>query len=99
MRREPVQVPCGAERLHISVDLPEEFRYMSFIIAEDPDGEIRLQKQLAFGDQELGIGSCAGDTSTGGVPGVIQPGTWQIGLGIFTEYLDQRLGDSRAGSV
>lgn len=95
MCREPVQVPCGAERLHISVDLPEEFRYMSFIIAEDPDGEIRLQKQLAFGDQELGIGSCAKDTSTGGVPGVIQPGIWQIGLGIFTEYLDQRLGDGQ----
>ena len=38
------------------------------------------------------------DTTIGGVPGRIQTGTWQVGLGIFTEYLNQRLGE-REGRI
>ncbi|HJA42331.1 MAG TPA: hypothetical protein H9957_00415, partial [Candidatus Dorea stercoravium] len=48
LHREPVVVPCGTERLFIQVVMPEAFRYMSFIILEDPEGHIRLQKQLAW---------------------------------------------------
>ena len=95
LHREPIEVPCDTERLYIKVELPDEFRYMSFIILEDPDGHIRLQKQLAWGDQDLCVGKGPKDTTIGGVPGRIQPGTWQVGLGIFTEYLHQRLGDQR----
>ena len=80
------------------MDLPDEFRYMSFIIVEDPDGRVRLQKQLAWGEQNLGIGAGPEDTTIGGVPGRIQAGTWQVGLGIFTEYLNQRLGE-REGQI
>src|SRR5699024_5972934 len=96
--REPLQVPCDTENLYIQVDLPDEFRYMSFIIVEDPDGRVRLQKQLAWGEQNLGIGAGPEDTTIGGVPGRIQTGTWQVGLGIFTEYLNQRLGE-REGRI
>ena len=95
LHREPLVVPCDTERLYIKVDLPEEFRYMSFLILEDPEGHIRLQKQLAWGDQGLCVGKGPKDTTIGGVPGRIQPGTWQVCLGIFTEYLHQRLGDKR----
>ena len=56
LHREPLVVPCDTERLYIKVDLPEEFRYMSFLILEDPEGHIRLQKQLAWGDQGLCVG-------------------------------------------
>ena len=98
LHREPVQVPCDTENLYIQVDLPDEFRYMSFIIVEDPDGRVRLQKQLAWGEQNLGIGAGPEDTTIGGVPGRIQTGTWQVGLGIFTEYLNQRLGE-REGQI
>lgn len=93
LHREPLEVPCGVKRIYIDADLPEEFRYMSFLILEDPAGKIRLQKQLAWGEQHLGIGGGVEDTSIGGVPGEIKAGTWKVGIGIFTEYLQQRLGE------
>lgn len=93
LHRELLEVPCNVEHLYIQVEMEEEFRYMSFIIVEDPDGNIRLQKQLAWGEQNLAIGDGPESTTIGGVPGKIQPGIWKISLGIFTEYLNQKLGD------
>ena len=77
------------------MDLPDEFRYMSFIILEDPEGTYPPAEAAGLGDQDLCVGKGPKDTTIGGVPGRIQPGTWQVCLGIFTEYLHQRLGDQR----
>ena len=66
---------------------------MGFILAEDPDKNIRLQKLLGYGEQRLGIGESVQDTTIGGVPGRIQAGSWRIGLGIFTEYVEHTLGE------
>lgn len=46
LHREPVQVPCDTENLYIQVDLPDEFRYMSFIIVEDPDAASGCRSSL-----------------------------------------------------
>lgn len=98
MHRESIEIPCGIQRLYLEVQIPDEFRYMGFILAEDPSGTIRLQKLLGHGEQNIGIGSGAEDTTIGGVPGVIQNGTWKIGLGIFTEYVEQKLGN-KSGKI
>ena len=69
LHREPIEVPCDTERLYIKVDLPDEFRYMKLYHPGGPEGHIRLQKQLAWGDQDLCVGKGPKDTTIGGVPG------------------------------
>ncbi len=93
LHMESLDIPCAATQLHIDVVLPGELRYMGFILAEDPDKNIRLQKLLGYGEQRLGIGESVQDTTIGGVPGRIQAGSWRIGLGIFTEYVEHTLGE------
>ena len=91
---ESIKIPSMTSGLLIQADMPEKCRCMAFILVKDPEGVIRLQKLLGHGEQKLGIGLTTKETSIGGVPGKIQSGTWQIGIGIFTEYVAQVLGEN-----
>ena len=82
---ESIEIPSMTSGLLIQADMPEICRCMAFILVKDPEGTIRLQKLLGHGEQKLGIGLTTKETSIGGVPGNIQAGAWQIGIGIFTE--------------
>ncbi|MFV0529655.1 MAG: CehA/McbA family metallohydrolase [Lachnospiraceae bacterium] len=85
------EVHAEAAAICMDVEVPELCRYMGFVILQDPRGEIRLQKLLGYAAQKLGVGHSGYETSVGGVPGSIWPGTWKLTLGIFTEYVQQKL--------
>lgn len=93
-----VEIPEGTEQIQMILEIPEEFQYITFLFLEDPKQKIRFQKLLGYGQQNPGIGKTSQDTTIGGVPGEIYPGIWKIGMGIFTEYVAQKLGD-RTGEI
>ena len=93
IQKKWIEIPEGTEHIQMMIEMPEEFRYMAFLFLEDPKKEIRFQKLLGYGQQNPGIGKSTKDTTIGGVPGEIYPGTWKIGIGIFTEYVAQKLGE------
>ena len=90
---ESFVIPHELETLYLDIRIPEECQYMGFVILRDAMGAIRLQKLLGYGEQKLAIGNDGMHTTIGGVPGRIAPGEWKLCLGIFTEYVEQRLGD------
>lgn len=92
-REESFVVPHELHTIYIKVEMPEECRYMSFLFLRGERGEIRLQKLLGFGEQNLAVGNDGEHTSIGGVAGSIRPGQWKLGIGIFMEYVCQRLGE------
>lgn len=94
-REESFVVPHELHTIYIGVKMPEECRYLSFLLVRDEKGEIRLQKLLGYGEQNLAIGNDGEHTSIGGVAGNIKPGQWKLGIGIF-EYVCQRLGEKEA---
>lgn len=96
LHEESFVVPHELETIYIDVEMPEECRYMSFIFLRDETGTIRLQKLLGYGEQKLAVGKDGEHTSIGGVAGSIHPGEWKLGIGIFTEYVCQRLGEKEA---
>lgn len=89
---EPFDVPTEMDVLRILVGVPEKCRCMGFVAVKDPLGQVRLQKFLGYGEQNLAVGTSSRSTSIGGVPGKLKPGEWQLGLGMFTEYVWQKLG-------
>lgn len=91
--KESFGVPYELETLYLEIKMPEECRYMGFVILWDETGAIRLQKLLGYGEQKLAIGIDGEHTTIGGVPGKVSKGEWKLGIGIFTEYVQQRLGD------
>ena len=93
-RRESIEIPCELSRLNIWVQFPEDCRYLTFLFVEDPDGSVRLQKQLAYGEQHLQIADTPERTSVGAVPGKIQKGKWTFQIYLFTEYVKHRKKDS-----
>lgn len=92
---ESFVVPHDLETLYVKVEVPEECRYMAFVILKDQAGQIRLQKLLGYGEQKLAVGADGMHTAIGGVPGAIHPGKWKLCLGIFTEYVKQRLKEEK----
>lgn len=92
---ESFEVPHKLKTLYLDISVPEECRYMGFVILRDENGVIRLQKLLGYGEQKLAVGVDGVHTAIGGVPGEILPGEWKLCIGIFTEYVKQRLGDRR----
>ena len=93
IREESFVVPHELETLYLDVHLPEECRCMGYVILWDEKKSLRLQKLLGYGEQKLAVGADGSHTTIGGIPGKICAGTWRLQLGIFTEYLAQRLGD------
>lgn len=94
LHREIFHLPCEANVLYISVPRVGECCCMGYIILKDPKGNIRLQKLLGHGEQNLAVGRDGGTTSIGGVPGNVGAGEWTLYLGIFTEYVKQLLGEA-----
>ncbi len=95
IQKKSIEIPSSYKQLHIVMEIPEICRYMAFLIVRDATGNIRFQKLLGYGEQKLCIGSGPSDTTIGGVPGEIMPGEWQIIVGVFTEYVAQKLGEKR----
>lgn len=84
---QDVRIETKDRHLYLQVNFPKEFTYGSYLVVMDARGHLRLQKLLGYGEQNLCIGNLPEITSVGGIVGDIPEGTWQIGLGIFTEYL------------
>ncbi|MGN0350870.1 MAG: CehA/McbA family metallohydrolase [Roseburia sp.] len=93
LHEESFAIPHELKTLYLDIKVPEVCRYMGFVILRDETGAIRLQKLLGYGAQELAVGIDGAHTTIGGVPGKILAGEWKLSLGIFTEYVAQRLGD------
>ena len=85
--RESFRVPDGLSRLHFSVKRPKDFPGTGFLAVYDAMGRLRLQKMIAYGEQELGIGELARDNTAGSVGGKIPGGEWYLLYGnLFTEW-------------
>ena len=90
---ESIVIPHELKTLYLDIRVPEQCQYMGFVILRDEMGAIRLQKLLGYGEQRLAVGNEGMHTTIGGVPGRIAPGEWNLCFGIFTEYVEQYLGD------
>lgn len=82
--------------LHFLVTMDKICEYMTFLIIVDPKGQLRLQKLLGYGKQNISITTDSNTTTIGGVPGNMISGEWQLFLGVFKEYIEQKLGDNTA---
>lgn len=82
--------------LHFLITMDQICEYMTFLIIVDPKGQLRLQKLLGYGKQNISITTDSNTTTIGGVPGDIISGEWQLFLGVFKEYVEQKLGESTA---
>lgn len=87
-------VPAGSHRLCLEYDIREPLTMLVFLLLRDPQGRIRFQKQLSYSNPVIGIGASAGETSIGGIPGEIPPGTWTAEVCLFAEYLREMKGVS-----
>ena len=66
------------------IEMPEEFRYMAFLFLEDTQKRNSVSEAAGIWAAEPGnTEKVTKDTTIGGVPGEIYPGTWKIGIGIF----------------
>ena len=85
-------VPSGCISLSLTVGLEKVYRSLVFLVLIDPEGTIRLQKQLANGEPVIAIGQDGTDTTIGGVPGSIPEGEWTARICLFAEYLGKLQG-------
>lgn len=93
MHEKSFVVSHAPNTLYLDVNMPEDARYMGYLFLQDAQGKVRLQKLLGYGMHKIAIGEDGMHTTIGGVPGKICTGKWKIALGIFTEYVHQRLGE------
>lgn len=91
-----LQVGDNLKCLYLDLDYPEAINYMTFIMVKDELGNLRLQKLLGYGKQKLAIGESTINTTIGGVSGAINSGTWEVCIGMFTEYVSKKLGNREA---
>lgn len=85
--RESFRVPCELSGIHISVKNPADFPLAGFLAILDEAGNLRLQKMIAYGEQELGIGEKPQDNTIGAVPGRVNVGEWTLLFGnLFTDW-------------
>lgn len=85
--RESIRIPHSLTKIHISVIRPEDFPGAGFLAVFDEKQRLRLQKMIAYGEQELGIGENPCDNSAGSVAGTIGAGDWTIVYGtLFSEW-------------
>lgn len=80
--RESFQIPHFLEKVHITVSRITQFQGAGLLGILDEKGSLRLQKMIAYGEQELGIGKAIKDNSMGSVAGAIGAGEWTILFGI-----------------
>lgn len=80
--RESFQIPHFLEKIHITVNRSSDFRGAGLLTILDEAGNLRLQKMIAHGEQELGIGIAPEDNSIGAVAGSINAGEWTLLFGL-----------------
>ena len=91
---EEIVITKPLKRLTISIDVEkDEYALMGYIVIRDEKNRIRFQKMAGYGEKIISIGKHAGDTTISGVPGPIGAGTWTLTVFLFTEYIEQKLGD------
>lgn len=90
--RKKIEIPEGTNRLYLQAVYPQAFQYNSYLLVLDTKKQIRLQKLLGYGKQHICIGEDAQHTTIGGIPGKIEEGTWEIVIGVFTEYIERYQG-------
>ena len=83
------KVPSGCLTLTFVHDLDEAFAFLVFLLIRDPQGNLRLQKQLAHGEPVISLGQNGMDTTIGGVPGSLPEGEWTVQICLFAEHLDR----------
>ena len=83
------KVPSGCLTLTFVHDLDEAFAFLVFLLIRDPQGNLRLQKQLAHGEPVISLGQNGMDTTIGGVPGSFPEGEWTVQICLFAEHLDR----------
>lgn len=84
-------VEIDTSKLIFKVDINESFLLMTYVIVIDPNGVIRMQKLLGYGEKTFAIGEDNNSTTLGGYPGDICKGKWKIALYVFKEYVYQLL--------
>ena len=85
----PVSSAC--KQLHMAYTLEKKYGFLVFVLVKDPDGQIRLQKQLSS-TPVLQIGENGLDTTLGGIPGAIPEGKWQLEIYLFAEHIHRLTG-------
>lgn len=96
---ESVRIPRPADWMLIEAKLGREYSGMGYIVVRDTKNHIRLQRLLGHGERKMLIGGNVNDTTVGGIPGQIEAGEWKVELYLFTEYIEQFLGDRTAELV
>lgn len=87
--RESFGIPHSLAKLNISIQIPEIMKCRGFIAIYDAKGEMRLQKMLGHGSQELMIGAEPHDNTIGSVMGKIEEGQWILVMGCLYENWEE----------
>lgn len=90
---ESFWIPQYCNALYIDLEIEMEYGVMGYIVVWDEKNRIRLQKLIGHGQRHLAVGGGSMCTSLGGIPGDIGEGNWRLVICIFTEYVEQMLGD------
>lgn len=93
MMGESFWIPRSSDALFIEFESGIEYGVMGYVALRDEKKHIRLQKLIGYGPRKLWVGKDSEHTSIGGVPGRIEAGKWELSLYLFTEYIEQALGE------
>ena len=85
-------VPASCRALTLRHNLSLKYTFLVFVLLKDPNGVVRLNKQLGFSESVISIGVDAQNTTIGGVPGEISEGRWVLTVFLFAEYLGRLAG-------
>lgn len=89
LQKGTFMVPSVCRHLCVEYDLTEPFTFLVFMLIKNPAGMIRFQKQLSYSKPVICIGENETDTTIGGIPGEIEPGSWTVEIYVFAEHLAQ----------
>ena len=93
MMEAAVAVPPSWSYIEIAIDVVKEYALLFNFILIDPEGQVRMLRQLGNCDNRIVLTEDSRTTTPGGVPGAIMPGQWKMVLCLFSEYVEQLLGE------
>lgn len=79
--------------LEIQLDIEEKYALLCYFILLDPMGNVRMLRQMGFCENRMLLTQDSRSTTPGGVPGIVMPGQWKAIICLFSEYVEQRLGE------
>lgn len=88
-----VAVPPSWSHLEIRMEIEEKYALLCNFILLDPQGNVRMLRQMGYCSSRMLLTDDSRTTTPGGVPGTIMPGTWRAVICLFSEYVEQHLGD------